>query len=318
MPVLLLMAIDWTGSALGILLEIAIPLILIIAYATRKIRSNKRRKVRDETYRQHRAPMVDITKPSRSTIDLDLIASEIGTHKSENLDKKVNGFEYQVPKHHVYSIFSKIKVVRVTQQSVKIFASLREPLISNLDIRIKREMTYGYQTQIDIPRLSSVFNINSGTPDLWEYVLKNEDVKAQLLALRTHVEYILLRGEYVESIVFYESAVIGVLNFVGNVHAILMGTKTAKEDKVEALACYSCEDPFDPLEEECDKCGSARPRCIVCFLDLKPSEKQDVVKLPCCEIYAHTNHIVSWLQQNPNCPNCHENLSHWLSRLTMI
>ena len=308
---------DWTG-AIGLILEIGIPLIFIIAYATRKIRRNRKRRNRNETYKQYRVPESNITSTSRREIDLDLIASEIGTHNSELLDKKINGFEYQVPKHHVYSIFAKIKVIRVTQQSVKIFASLRQPLPSNLDIRLRRELVYGFQSRIDIPRLSSVFNIYSGTPDLWEYVLKDEDVKAQLLALRTHLEYILLRGEYVESIVFYESAVIGVLNFVGNVHAILMGTKAAKQEKVEKLTCYNCEDPFDPLEEVCDKCGSARPRCIVCFLDLKPSEKQDVVKLPCCEIYAHTNHIISWLQQNPNCPNCHENLSHWLSRLTSI
>ena len=308
---------DWDG-AIGLILQIGLPLIFIIAYATRKVRRNKQRKHRDEVYRQHRVPKSSVTPKSRREIDLELIASEIGADKHELMDKKINGFEYQVPKHHLYSIFSKIKIIRVTQQSVKIFASLRQPLPSNLDIRLKREIAYGFQSPISIPRLSSVFNIHSGTPDLWEYVLKDEDVKAQLLALRTHLEYILLRGEYVEGMVYYESAVIGVLNFVGNVHAILMGTKAAKEDKIEALACYNCEDPFDPLEEECDKCGSTRPRCIVCFLDLKPSEKQDVVKLPCCEIYAHTNHIISWLQQNPNCPNCHENLSHWLSRLTMI
>lgn len=308
---------DWDG-AIGLILQIGLPLILIIAYATRKVRRNKQRKHRDEVYRQHRVPKSSVTPKSRREINLELIASEIGADKLELMDKKINGFEYQIPKHHLYSIFSKIKIIRVTQQSVKIFASLRQPLPSNLDIRLKREMAYGFQSPISIPRLSSVFNIHSGTPDLWEYVLNDEDVKAQLLALRTHLEYILLRGEYVEGMVYYESAVIGVLNFVGNVHAILMGTKAAKEDKVEALACYNCEDPFDPLEEECDKCGSTRPRCIVCFLDLKPSEKQDVVKLPCCEIYAHTNHIISWLQQNPNCPNCHENLSHWLSRLTMI
>ena len=311
------MADVWNG-VIGLILEIGIPLILIIAYATRKVRRNRERRTRNEGYKQYRVPESNITSTSRRGIDLDFIASEIGTHNTELLDKKVNGFEYQVPKHHVYGIFTKIKIIRVTQQSVKIFASLRQPLPSNLDIRLRREIVHGFQSRIDIPRLSSVYNIYSGTPELWEYVLKDEDVKAQLLALRTHLEYILIRGEYVEGIVYFESAVIGVLNFVGNVHAILMGTKAAKQEKVEALTCYNCEDPFDPLEEECDKCGSARPRCIVCFLDLKPSEKQDVVKLPCCEIYAHTNHIVSWLQQNPNCPNCHENLSHWLSKLTMI
>ena len=82
----------------------------------------------------------------------------------------------------------------------------------------------------------------------------------------------------------------------------------------DVLLCYNCQDPFDPLEEKCNKCSAQRPRCIVCFQDLKPEEENDVVQLPCCEIYAHFDHIMIWLNKKPICPNCHKSLSVWMNQ----
>ena len=90
------------------------------------------------------------------------------------------------------------------------------------------------------------------------------------------------------------------------------------EYEVERLECYNCGDPFDVSEEVCDKCNSPRPRCIICHLDLKRTDQEEVVTLPCCDIYSHKNHIISWLKQNPHCPNCHKNLSHWLNKVLML
>jgi len=62
-------------------------------------------------------------------------------------------------------------------------------------------------------------------------------------------------------------------------------------------------------KEVCDDCNSPRPRCIICYQDLKPSEEENVVILPCCQIYAHREHIKVWLRKKPSCPNCHADLS---------
>ncbi|MCE7742933.1 MAG: hypothetical protein GOP50_10800 [Candidatus Heimdallarchaeota archaeon] len=86
------------------------------------------------------------------------------------------------------------------------------------------------------------------------------------------------------------------------------------EERVEELKCYNCDDPFDLSEEFCDKCDAPRPTCIVCLLDLNPSEKEQVLKLPCCGIYAHKEHINQWLSKNSKCPNCQENLAKLLKQ----
>jgi hypothetical protein len=84
---------------------------------------------------------------------------------------------------------------------------------------------------------------------------------------------------------------------------------------VEELLCYECDDSFKAQEEKCDKCNASRPTCCVCLLDLKPSEKQEVVRTPCCEVYAHRDHILTWLEKNPKCPNCKKDLYLWIRTL---
>ncbi len=84
---------------------------------------------------------------------------------------------------------------------------------------------------------------------------------------------------------------------------------------IEVLRCYSCDDVLELSEEKCSNCGAARPRCMICFQDLKPSEKVDVVQLPCCKVYVHENHMLTWLKQNMKCPNCRIDLSKWFDEL---
>ena len=84
---------------------------------------------------------------------------------------------------------------------------------------------------------------------------------------------------------------------------------------VEELLCYACGDIFETREEKCDKCSASRPTCCVCLLNLKPSEKEEVVQTPCCEVYAHREHILAWLEKNPKCPNCRKDLYLWIRTL---
>ena len=59
----------------------------------------------------------------------------------------------------------------------------------------------------------------------------------------------------------------------------------------------------------CKKCLAKRPTYVVCLLNIDSSEKEGIMRLPCCGVYAHINHIEQWLEKNSKCPNCHQDLN---------
>ncbi len=87
--------------------------------------------------------------------------------------------------------------------------------------------------------------------------------------------------------------------------------------EVGEVRCYNCNSVLTSDIEKCQKCGMLRPRCIVCGLDLYPSEKSKIITTPCCGVLAHKDHIIMWLKRNKTCPNCKEILSRWLNKLEM-
>lgn len=74
------------------------------------------------------------------------------------------------------------------------------------------------------------------------------------------------------------------------------------------IKCYTCGDNFNYTEEFCVRCGSPRPRCIICLLYLLPDDP-NIVKTPCCNMYAHKNHLQEWLSTSSICPHCKERLT---------
>ncbi|MHA1259959.1 MAG: hypothetical protein ACTSSG_09325 [Candidatus Heimdallarchaeaceae archaeon] len=244
----------------------------------------------------------------------------------KDIEKAFNGFQFNVPSSSPFSLFLRIKVVIFAQSTYKLFATLNKIFPASLTIQSKQDLRRK-DTGFIISPLSDFFVLLSPSPAMWEEVLNNQKVQDSLLKLkgkvkRTYtqdVKYIYIRDNYVESILVGEQTVIDLVKLIILMHQQMKKLFSGLEDfEVEKLLCYNCEDPFDPLEEVCDKCGAPRPRCIVCHLDLKPSEKEEVVTLPCCGVYAHKNHIISWLEQNPQCPNCHTNLNHWLKKIKLL
>lgn len=78
-----------------------------------------------------------------------------------------------------------------------------------------------------------------------------------------------------------------------------------EEEEKEGLTikCYTCGDNFNYTEEFCVSCGSPRPRCIICLLYLLPDDL-NIVKTPCCNMYAHKTHLKAWLSTSSICPHC--------------
>jgi hypothetical protein len=129
----------------------------------------------------------------------------------------------------------------------------------------------------------------------------------------------LINKEDMEVVIFDENEFTPILKLIAQIAGVVEKQVINYETlEIEELECYSCNDPFDSLEQECNKCGAPRPRCTVCLLDLRPSEKDQVITLPCCGVYAHKEHIISWLYENPKCPNCTKDLEYWLTEIDDI
>ena len=300
---------------LTILSEIAVPVIILIVLVSVFKRRKARRVKRRPAYTVPTRTTIPSTQSSINLSDLiiNLNASDY------NLEQASNGFSFVVPPKHKYSLFSKIKIIRFSSHSLKVFGTLNKQFPAFLDVLRRDNRTISSKDEFTDPLLSNVYYLFSTNPQLWNGVFKNEQIRDNFLALRAFLDYFYLRGDYLEAIVYSDVAVIKLLDLSVLLHNSLKSEISGIEaSEIDLLRCYNCNDPFDPTEEICDKCGVPRPRCIICYLDLKPSEREDVVDTPCCGVYAHKNHIISWLKQKTTCPNCHAELGYWLNTLQMM
>jgi len=80
-----------------------------------------------------------------------------------------------------------------------------------------------------------------------------------------------------------------------------------KKEKKTVFSCFNCGEILPDKEGLCPSCGSPKPVCAVCFSEL--TKKDDVVKLPCCSLYAHKLHILNYLEIKGLCPKCQQELS---------
>ncbi len=312
-------------DALGISLLVIgiIAVIVIVAYA----KSARTKKVRDFENRTEPILISSEKTPSRvnsppkntgASRDLDWLKNELMENEDDVMHLSM-GYQIKIPKGHKYDFFSAIKITRESRRSIKVVAILTKVLPSYLDVRPANTYYGTTKNSFSVTDLNRNFKFYSTAPDMWREIFANHDIKDLLQYNATHIQHFYLREEYMEALVSYDQAIISILTLTKMIHKKmkkLFGVLDSYE--IEKLVCFNCKDPFDPMEEVCDKCGSARPRCIVCLLDLHPSDlDQEVVTTPCCGVYAHKKHMISWLKQNPQCPNCHKNLRHWLGQMRM-
>jgi hypothetical protein len=287
--------------------------------------SRSRKRKREERARQRRTyasytqtPQVYSAYQQKAAIDFDSIIRSLRISDTTRIDRALNGIQLQIPKDNPYSLFTEIKIILHRTSAIKVYATLSRIIPSDLEVRNKQKVFSSSVNEIRVPQLDNVYNISTEKGEMWVNILSINKSIDHMLSLQNELEYFYLREDYFESVVYSESGVISVLNFIKFLHFNIKNLFVdVKDYDVEQLKCYNCEDPFDPLEEICDKCGAPRPRCLICFQDLKPSEKQEVVQLPCCSIYSHKDHMLSWLKKNKKCPNCHEDIGHWANKLML-
>ncbi len=248
---------------------------------------------------------------------MDLIITSLEIDGESRVKEEKYGYSYIPAYNHTFSIFSEIRFFVEENKHIIIRAKWKNIIPFSGYIRAKTSPFPEFEDTKYFSDISEKFQVWTKYPDVWSEIFADSFLSTKLLDSAENISYILLNRVDVEIAIFDSSVFMIILEIVSLIGKVLFDPSLDFDTfEVETLRCYNCDDPFDPLEEECDNCGAIRPRCIVCFLDLKPSERDSVLKLPCCGVYAHWEHIVSWLKEKPNCPNCKENLGDWLNLIT--
>lgn len=145
-------------------------------------------------------------------------------------------------------------------------------------------------------------------------ILTKEKIKDYLVDLHPQLNRLVINEKFLSLILKDEKGVMASLELAKEIYEefLLLDFGVAE---INEVTCYSCDTIFQRDVEKCQKCGTLRPKCIVCSLDLFPSEKEKIIKTPCCGVLAHKEHIIMWLKKKETCPNCKKALSRWLNKL---
>ncbi len=204
--------------------------------------------------------------------------------------------------------------------SLKVF-SLDDIILNSLlrveypiSLSIKKKSRHELQThEIEIES-SQYFVFHTSHQVALEEIFSEKKFDDMLIQIKDSLTSITLNGKFVTAVITDYSIIEPLFKLITFIHDVIM-LKDFGDTEVEKLMCYQCGDLFKSDEEKCDNCQAPRPTCIVCLLDMKPSEIHKVVLTPCCEVYAHRDHLISWLETKAKCPNCKKDLFLWLRTL---
>ncbi len=75
-----------------------------------------------------------------------------------------------------------------------------------------------------------------------------------------------------------------------------------KKENAAFFTCSTCGEVIKSKAKSCSSCDSPRALCAICQAALSPDDT--IVRTPCCQSYAHKEHILNWLSAKGYCPNC--------------
>ncbi|MHA2254888.1 MAG: hypothetical protein ACXAAM_02330, partial [Candidatus Heimdallarchaeaceae archaeon] len=166
----------------------------------------------------------------------------------------------------------------------------------------------------DTIELFKKYSINTTYFIDYKRILAKETIENSLLSLHPHLERLVISEKFLSLTLRDKIGVGPSLELAKEIYEELTLLDFGVVE-ISEIKCYTCGSVFKTDIEKCKKCGTLRPRCIVCILDLFPSEKSRIIKTPCCGVLAHKKHIVMWLRRKKTCPNCKKSLSRWLKKL---
>ncbi|MCG3223290.1 MAG: hypothetical protein H7647_02405 [Candidatus Heimdallarchaeota archaeon] len=221
---------------------------------------------------------------------------------------------FYFPNEHKYNFFHRttVKVLSVNEIAIDTMLKADYPLAFSIKRKTGKKSYTG--DEVDLPSSSESYIFHSNHHSFYETLLEKEEINNMLINMKEDLKQFTLNRKFVEARIRNSEKVSTYLELLAKLHEELL-LKDFDDLKVEEILCYQCDSVFEANEETCDQCDAHRPTCKVCLLDLKPSEKNIVVKTPCCETYAHKKHLITWLELNSKCPNCKTDLFLWLRGL---
>jgi hypothetical protein len=267
--------------------------------------------------RKSRQNFIFIQKLSEKTgVNEDQIINETVVPSLEKIGATNIQVSYEYPPRIVFSFpqdnalefLANVSLVLKGAEMITIDALLQYEYPFSLSIR-----------KIDIKNLKEakfrdLYYIFSTRESLTEAVSNSKNIQSILMKQALKIRSVTFKGKFVSGVLTSPYEIYQLLELIRLIYHEISIDDYGDID-VEELVCYTCGDKFEVNEKKCNKCNAPRPTCCVCLLDLKPSEKDEVVSTPCCEVYAHKDHILVWLENNPKCPNCRKDLYLWIRTL---
>lgn len=168
-----------------------------------------------------------------------------------------------------------------------------------------------------VEKLNSLYIISANEESLIKNINQNTHISQKLITIAQNLEVIMINRKYF--IVTFKDAsnLLEILEILNGLFIEFVNQQTGLK-AVTVIQCFKCGAKLDENDRECSKCGAQRPRCSICLLDLQPSEKEQVVQLPCCGVYGHRDHVLMWVEKAHTCPNCKSQQIEWLDELNRI
>jgi hypothetical protein len=220
---------------------------------------------------------------------------------------------FDFPENHQYNYLNQVSIEVISHDQIILRAVLRVEYPISLSIKrgSKKKEAEEYLENI---QSSEYYHFYSTHQVLYEEILVKEEIDKLLVAMIDNLELISFNGRFILGKFEHSKQISNFLVLANLVHDVVM-LKDFSDVEIENLICYECGDPFETGEDICTHCNAPRPTCIICLLDLKLSEKKIVVQTPCCNVYTHRDHMITWLEKDTKCPNCKKDQFLWLRKL---
>jgi hypothetical protein len=201
------------------------------------------------------------------------------------------------------------------EKNLVYFGYLKKPFSISFDIQKVVEEKKKFQAISEFQNiLGDDHFIQSNIPAVFLEIINYPEVGLRLKEIMPNLIRLTIDDEIIFAILNEDTPVNHLIELI-----LLMQSKSLKIEKYGSktsfLRCYECGDLFDSTEMKCDKCSAPRPTCVVCLLNIDPKEKESIMRLPCCGVYAHIHHIEQWLEKNSKCPNCKQDLNRIFRKL---
>lgn len=133
--------------------------------------------------------------------------------------------------------------------------------------------------------------------------LHSKGLLLPLTALLMDLDYLFLNGPKMVLNIGVRSSLVVFLHLMDWVEDLCEALGLlVKEVVYDSFCCSNCQRQISFHRNVCPNCNTPTPRCVICWG--KPEPNEEIIRLSCCQTYAHRRHVKEWLLIRPYCPVC--------------